>query len=262
MSLSKNELKDIKSLGTKKGRKLQNCFLAEGVRVLEEAVRHQIRPDLVLWERSADSERVRRLLESFRRAGVPCEEISTHQLHSITEAKSAQPVVARIPLQFRPVSQLLDGKARRVLICDRISDPGNLGTLIRSGLAFGFDHLLLTGESADPYSPKVVRSSSGSIFGVKLARSSAGELELLLKQHEYRLIGSTVENRPDNLELDEKLAAGRLVLAIGSEADGLSDEIMALCDGFIRLRHAALVESLNAAVAGSILMQKIYELEQ
>lgn len=262
MSLSKNELKDIKSLSTKKGRKAQNCLLAEGVRVLEEALRHQVHPDLVVWAPSAESDRVNRLISSFQRAGVPCEEISAKQLQGITEAKAAQPILATIPYRFRPVSQLLDQNARRVLMCDSISDPGNLGTLIRSGLAFRFDRILLTGESADPFSPKVVRSSAGSIFGVQIAKTTADEIKPMITGNEFRVIGSSVEARPDSFELNQKLAEERLILAIGSEADGLSNEIANLCSGFIRLRHVVQVESLNAAVAGSILMEKIYELEQ
>lgn len=260
MSLSKNELKDIKSLGTKKGRKAQKSYLAEGIRVLEEAVRHRVRPDLVLWAPLAVSDRGQKLIKNFQMAGVPCDELTMRQIESIAPAKSPQPIIGRFALPVGSAGKLLDREARRVLLCDGISDPGNLGTLIRSALAFGFDRLLLIGESADPYSPKVVRSSSGSIFGVRLARSESGELKEILSAAEFNLIGSAVNAGDKAVGLDQRLIAGPLILAIGSEAVGLSAPILKQCDRYIRLEHSSSVESLNAAVAGSIIMKQIYDL--
>lgn len=260
MSLSKNELKDIKSLGTRKGRKAQNSFLGEGIRVLEEAVRHRVRPDLVLWAPSAMTDRGRKLIKDLQLFGVPCEELSVRQLESIAPAKSPQPVIGRFALEYDSAGQLLEPKARKVLLCDGISDPGNLGTLIRSALAFGFDRILLIGESADPYSPKVVRSSSGSIFGVRLARTEASELKEILSATRFDLIGASVAKGKKAVRLDKKLAAEPIILAVGSEAAGLSESVLKLCERFVRLEHSNKVESLNAGVAGSIIMKQIYDL--
>lgn len=257
MSLSKNELKDIKSLATKKGRKAQNSFLAEGVRVLEEALRSQARPDLIVWAPSVPSDRVRRLVDSFQRAGVPCEEVSAREMQSITDAREAQPIAGRFTIDWTALGQLFGSESRRVLICDRISDPGNLGTLIRSALAFEFDRIVLVGEAADPFSPKVVRSSAGAIFGVKMTRSETGELLDQLAATGFKLIGATADNN-GQLALEP---TDRVALAIGSEAAGLADELKKRCNELVRLRHSNRVESLNAAMAGSILMQRIYETE-
>ena len=135
-----------------------------------------------------------------------------------------------------------------------------MGTLIRSGLAFGFDRILLVGNSADPFNPKVVRSSAGSIFGIKAARTESSELATILSGAEFKMIGSSIHHGNKPATLDKELAGEKLILAIGSEAEGLSEAIGKLCDQFIKLDHSSGVESLNAAVAGSIMMKQIYDL--
>ncbi len=145
------------------------------------------------------------------------------------------------------------------------SDPGNLGTLIRSGLAFGFDRLILTGSSADPFAPKVVRSTAGAIFGIKIVRLPETEHDELVKTKaatKLKLIGAVALRRSVPPPLTKEIVEDGVILAIGSEAEGLSEEIINMIDRRITIRHTAAVESLNAGVAGSILMKQIYDLAE
>jgi len=148
---------------------------------------------------------------------------------------------------------------RKLLLCENIADPGNLGTLLRSAAAFGFELVVLSGNTAEPYSPKVVRGSAGAIFGLKVAKSDIQTLVAFLDRSGIKLVAADLEGRPVRLPARRALAKAGLILAVGSEATGLSKEILAQAAYRVRIEHCDGVESLNAAVAGSILMKEIYD---
>ncbi len=128
-----------------------------------------------------------------------------------------------------------------------------------AALAFDFDVLLLIGSSVDPYSPKVVRSSAGAVFGLRIARASLDELFELVSQYAFKLVASSKSGCRDVRKLKLALKSGKLILAVGSESAGLSKEILERCDLCWEIAHSAKVESLNAAVAGSIIMKQVFD---
>ena len=142
---------------------------------------------------------------------------------------------------------------------DNISDPGNVGTLLRSAQAFGFDAVMLTNYSVDPYNPKVVRSSAGSIFGLTIITATTDEILRFKKYDRFKLIvadirGIDLHSRKINIK-----NYSRIVLVLGSEAKGISDNILSKADIKIKVGHSDKVESLNVAVAGSIIMKELYK---
>lgn len=255
-----NELKHIKTLLTKKGRKAHRQFVAEGVRVLEEAIRHGARPEVVYCADSMLSERGGEVAKSFALAGVPVKHLSARQEKGIADAATSQGILAVFASPDGALAELCRPSIRKILLCENIADPGNLGTLIRSAAAFDFQLVCLSGACAEPYSPKVVRSTAGAIFAVKVAEADTDEIHALIRGRSMTLIAADGTGESDPPELADMVSTGTSVLAIGSEAEGLSGDWLHAADLVVRLEHEPAVESLNAAIAGSILMKRIYDL--
>jgi TrmH family RNA methyltransferase len=259
LSLSRAETKKLKALQTKKGRRLNGCFLAEGVRLLEEAHRFGSRPEQVYWSPSLLSERGARLLDSFRKAGAKATEVSASELSRFGGAETSQGIAAVFTTPLLNSSELALTPHRKVLLCENISDPGNLGTLIRSAAAFDFNPVVLVGACAEPFSPKVVRASAGAIFGVTIAEALGDQFVAGARQSGLKLIATGAQGAHDMNRAFGSDSDGGIVLAIGSEADGLSETIVKAADMMVGIAHTDRVESLNAAIAGSILMKACYD---
>jgi RNA methyltransferase, TrmH family len=261
VSLTRTELKDIQSLLTKKGRRTQGRFLAEGVRVLEEALRHRVRPQQLMVMPQALSQRGIELVEGYRRLGVLPLEVSAKQLESLSDTQAPQGMIGLFEFASGDLSELSRSEARNVLVCENVADPGNLGTLIRSALAFDFGAVVTMGETAEPFSPKVVRGSVGAIFGVTIVSADSPEQVLTAASHgKSTLLAAAPRGETSSEALVGIAKRQQIWLVVGSEADGISEKLMQAAGGRIRIEHSELVESLNVAVAGSILMKEIYSL--
>ena len=192
MEITRAELKVLRSLRTKKGRRKERAFLGEGVRVLEEALRHDVLPRDVLCTTGELGSRGQDLVEAFRGRSVRVREILAHELEAIADAETPQGVVAVFdtpPLDL-PGSGI---GLTRVLVCDRVADPGNLGTLFRSALAFGFSQVVLVGDAVEPHAPKVVRSSAGAVFSLRISRATALEACSFLAGRDIPLVVTGVD---------------------------------------------------------------------
>lgn len=252
-------LKHIQSLRTKKGRKEQGAFIAEGVRLLEEAIRLRFLPTDVYLSRALLSERGALLVDKFRLKNIPVHEVSAKQLERLSETRTPQGIIGVFDTPRSDLIELSPKGIRRLLLCERISDPGNLGTLLRSALAFGFDPVVLTASSVEPYSPKVVRSSAGAVFGLRILQASSPDAIDWLMRHKLPVIAADGRGECDNPALERRVKAGPVALALGSEAEGLSPDIIQASRLVHRVPHETIVESLNVAVAGSILMKQVYD---
>lgn len=265
MAVTKAELKNIKSLGTKKGRRQQGRFAVGGVRLLEEALKFRFMPLSIIYTGSLLTQRGGRLISRLEASKVTCRPISSRELKSVSDTKSSQGIMGTFQTPTDKLSKLYKPSYRRLLLCDEITDPGNLGTLARSAMAFGFDMILTTGKAAELYSPKVVRSSAGALFGLPVSAVSYAELKDFCSHYRVTLLAADAKkaNMPrKTTELRSfKNNKTPIVLAVGSEATGLSTEVRHLADSYLSISHSIKVESLNAAVAGSILMQQFYRMQ-
>lgn len=260
MSITKNKIKDLKSLQTKKGRHESGCFPAEGVRLLEEALRFKYFPEILYYAPAILSERGHQLIKQFASKGVKTEEISTANINQIAATQESQGLLAVFKTPDK--TKLPGTNHRKQLWCENISDPGNLGTLMRSAAAFGFNSIILSGQVVEPHSPKVVRSSVGAVFAVDISIADKKEILDMIDKNGSKLIATDLrgENNIKNLSNYDNKA--KLVLAIGSEAEGLSRDIISRADMRIKIEHSNHVESLNAAIAGSILMSRFYQADK
>ena len=260
MSLTRAELKKVKSLQTKKGRRITGMFVAEGVRLLEEAQRFNRRPAAIYVSPAAVSDRGSRLAETFRSTGADLYEISNRELSQISSVETSQGLLGVFARPERRLSKLCSARTRNILVCENLSDPGNVGTLCRSALAFDFDLMVLVGQCAEPYAPKTVRSSVGAVFGLPVAEADLNELLEMMNTEDTTLVASSPHGRASLQPILRQPGTRRLVLAIGSEAEGLSESLLSAADYQVRIRHQSKVESLNSGVAGSILMKECYDL--
>lgn len=258
MSLTRTELKDIQSLLTKKGRKQQKKFLAEGVRLLEEALRHAVQPERLFLTPAGLSPRGEEMVRLFRSRRVRVDELSARQLESLSDTKTPQGMIGLFRIPSTVQGELSLTGIRNILVCENVGDPGNLGTLIRSALAFGFSAIVIVGETAEPFSPKVVRSSAGTIFGVSIIPMTRDQVLAYVDSSGSVLLAAAPHGNVSMPGLAETAGQRQLLLVVGSEADGISAEMLKAARIKVRIGHDKQVESLNVAVAGSILMKEIY----
>lgn len=242
-------VRDWSQLKTKKGRDQQGLFLVEGLRLIRDLLDSGFRVTALLVDVGSDAfdEAVR---ERATEKGVPIFELSPKAFEAISDTVSPQGHIAVAALPNLEGSDVHDNT---VVLLDGIQDPGNVGTLIRSADAFGMDLVCCGTGTVDPFSPKVVRSSMGGLFRTRVVQSDT-----------VRMIQSWLERHPqgqvvlaaaqaDSVSSDLDWQKPTLVM-IGSEASGVSASAEALATQHVRIPMMGRADSLNAAVAGSILM--------
>lgn len=255
-SLSRSHVKILKTLRRKKGRQQQNCILVEGVRLCEEALNAGVTvKEAIVLESVRENERVKPLLQRCQTAGIPIYIVGPKSFQVISEEPSPQGVA--LVIRKRSEASREKEQAPFILACEDIRDPGNLGTLLRSADWFGVKHCLLSAGCVDMYNSKVIRASMGSVFrvGIEYEKDFVRALEKLQSKG-YRLI-ATVSREKQNLELNRLGKSDRDILIIGNEATGLSAEVRRLADVRVSISGQEHVESLNAAIAGSICLYQL-----
>ncbi|MCC6705236.1 MAG: RNA methyltransferase [Thermomicrobiales bacterium] len=238
-----NLIKRVRSLGHRKHRDAERAFVVEGSRGIATAVEYGHTPEVTLLAHDARLDIIA-LAES---SGAPVRIVERAVFDAVMDTATPQGIAAIFP---RPESIVPDTEAPFLLVLDGIGDPGNLGTLIRSAAGAGCDAVILGSESADPWSAKAARSSMGSIFGIPVLTADR-EIERLVRDRcPHRWLAAGEAEQP----YDEAGWSGGVAVIIGSEGHGASAWGRALATGDIRIPLAADVESLNAAVAGSVIL--------
>jgi TrmH family RNA methyltransferase len=246
-----SKIKRIRALlGRAKERREAGMFVVEGVRLVEEAVKGDWRLETVLFDKSL-SERGMSQVEGLRLQGVEVEEVSEPLMKSLSETETPQGILAIV--QF-PITQLpITNSLNFVLIPDQIRDPGNLGTLLRSAAATGVQAVLIPPETTDAFSPKVLRAGMGAHFRVPIREMGWDEIREVCKSAGLQVYLADMNGKSCwETDFHQPLA-----LIIGGEADGASDEARKLAMQKISIPMAGDVESLNAGVAGSVLMFEV-----
>ena len=175
-------------------------------------------------------------------SAAPVFEFADGVLERVASTERPQPNIAVVSL---PAEQTLLPTAQFVVVADALADPGNLGTILRSSEAAGVDALVLTPGSVDPFNPKVVRSSAGAIFHLPVITATFAEV----RAAGFRLIGSSSHLGDQHTHADW---LGRVALVMGNEAHGLPDD--APMDDWVRIDHRGRAESLNVAMAATLLV--------
>lgn len=234
-------------LGRPKERREANAFVAEGVRLLEEALAAGWLFRFALAGERL-SERGEALVAALRAHGVEVEVVADALLDSISDTETAQGLLAVLDL---PAPDPQPAPLDFVLIPDQIRDPGNLGTLLRTAAAAGVQAVFLPPETTDAFAPKVVRAGMGAHFRLSILSLSWDEIRT--RTSGLHLLLADMDGRPC-WEIDLRLP---LALIVGGEAEGASPAARRLAPAAISIPMPGGIESLNAGVAGSILMFEV-----
>lgn len=247
-SSQNSKIKEVRALtGKKRERDASRRYIAEGVRLVEEALKHAEDCCYLLYARPLP-ERAERLVADFAAAGVSTEEITPSLMDSIAGTDSPQGVLAVMRMKESTLPQDADF----VIVADGIQDPGNLGTLFRTAAAAGVDALLLMPGCTDEYSPKVVRSGMGTQFRLPFARMDwPAAKDYLRGLKDMRIFAADSDGGVSCWETD---LSRPCALIIGSEANGPCDTALELADGRILIPMPGEIESLNAGIAAGILI--------
>lgn len=243
-SLDNKLVKHICSLHQKKYRDLYKEFIIEGENSITEALKSSFEIINILYCPELFD------ISSLELNDLPTTSVTKEVMNKISDTITPQGIIAVCKIPDNKFSS----KFSKVLFLDRIQDPGNAGTMIRTADAMGFDVIILSEGSVDPYSLKVVRSTVGSIFHVPIIYNinSIDTLEKL-KDRKFTIYASALKN---SRSLEDIVPFSPFVLIIGNEGQGVSDEIKNISDYLIKIDMPGNAESLNASIAAGILMYK------
>ena len=231
-SLENKKVLFWKKLKEKKYRDEENLFIVEGDHSVNEALSHNIVKEVISLDDIDTS--------------CDCYLVSEKIMKLLTNQVTSPRIMA---VCYKLKEEEVRGK---VLILDNIQDPGNLGTIIRSAVAFNFKNIILSNDSVDLYNPKVIRSTEGLLFNINILRRDLKTEIVNLKNKGYHIIGSSLNT--DNYIIND---VTDIALIIGNEGNGIKKEILEMCDEVIKIPISLQCESLNAGVAASILMYEM-----
>ncbi len=252
-SLANPLVKDLKALALKKFRDQQNAFMAEGLKLVIDALDlgWTIRT-LVFAKSSLGNPAVEKVAARTVAAGGDVLEVSEKILAAITRRDNPQMVVGVFAQKSLALTDIRPGRGDVWVALDRVRDPGNLGTIIRTVDAVGARGVILIGETTDPFSVEAVRATMGSIFAVPVARTSPEGFLTWRKGFSGLVAGTHLKGAVDYRSVDY---GGRpLVLLMGNEQQGLPETLAGACDVLLRIPQAGRADSLNLAVATGVML--------
>ena len=236
-SLNNEHVKELCKLNQKKYRDESALFLIETKHLVLEAYKEGIIKELILEQ------------DEIFPLDVPTIYVTKQILKKLANTDNPSNVMAVV----EKIKEK-DDIGEKILILDHIQDPGNLGTIIRSAVAFNIDTIVLSKDTVDLYNPKVVRSNQGMMFHINIISRDPIKFINDLKKKDYKIIGTKVTNGKD--VKDAKIYS-HFALVIGNEGQGISNDIDNLCDEYLYIKMNENCESLNAGVAASILLYEI-----
>lgn len=245
-----SHLKTLRLAFSRGERTASGACAIEGERILEEAIRSGLRLEAVFFSESAES-RADRLLPQIGN-NVETWLVPDQLFSTAVPSESPQGVAALVRMKEFKVEEVVDGARRGLLLAVAgLQDPGNLGTILRSGEAFGAGGVLVGDNSVNLLNWKVVRASAGSIFRLPVARCKLEQVVPILRDRGIRLLATSSHKGMPVYEVPWAEAAA---VFIGSEGAGLPRELLSKMDGVIAIPHSPRVESLNAGIAASIVL--------
>jgi len=234
----------------------RGLFFIEGVRNFIEAVDHGFAIDRLIYsEKLLIQPLARKLVRRLKRAGVPYARVTPEQFRRVSRTERASGVAAVLRHRILRIDQINLTANPYWTALSHVRSSGNLGTLMRTSAAAGAAGFIFLGDSIDPFDPAVVRATMGSLFKQTLVRTSIEQLRRWVQLNSIEVIGAS----PDGVEDYRQVGYTRpALLMLGGERKGLTDEQRSLCDRIVRIPMAEGMESLNVAVAGSLLMYEVF----
>jgi TrmH family RNA methyltransferase len=244
-------------LSSHKVRNDSKSFVIEGVRLAEEALLNHWQPQFALWSAQLN-DRGKQILNQLTQLQIPVEEIPLPIMNKISDTETPQGLLMVLTQKTQALAENLNF----LLALDSVRDPGNLGTIFRTASAFGAQGVILLPGCADPFSSKVLRAGMGAHFRLPMFNMTINEFESLCKTKTIptlKILLADMDSAQPSWSVDLRQP---LALVIGGEAIGASADLCAITDGEVLIPMPSGNESLNAAVAASILLYEIMRQRQ
>lgn len=237
-SKENQKIKDLKKLNDKKYRKEKKQFMIETEHLIEEAYKNNMLKELILLEGTTTN------------LNVPTSYVDTKVMKYITNLTTPSNMLGIC--KFKKETEL----GNKILVLDGIQDPGNLGTIIRSAVAFNVDTIVLGENTVDLYNPKVLRASEGMFFNINIINRKLTEFLPDIKKQGYKIIGTKLTDGKNIKTLEKN---NKICIIMGNEGSGIQKSIFDLCDEYVYIDMNKSCESLNVSIATSIIL---YELDK
>ncbi|OQY47026.1 MAG: hypothetical protein B6242_05945 [Anaerolineaceae bacterium 4572_78] len=246
----------IRKLSQRKHRQAQNRFAIEGLQLISMALAQRHQPlDVFYSESHFKGKTAPKLLSKLAQAGGQLHAISPHVMQALSERESPQGIIVTLPIFSEKITKVLSSTDHPslIIIADRLQDPGNLGTIIRTADSISATAIVLIEPCVDPFDLKTVRGSMGSLFAIPLIHTTKHvSLFTILQKANYTITGA--DGQHGKLAWHENILHGSIALVLGNEARGLSHDVRSCITNWVRLPLLGQAESLNVAVAGGVLM--------
>lgn len=245
----------MRALASRKERDRTGLFFVEGIRAVAQAVQSGVEVErLVFAPDLVESDFARQTISDAERRGVPVVELSRGVFERLSRKEGPQGLALVGRQRWSSLEDIRLGPTAVWLALDSPQDPGNLGTILRTCDAAGVEGLILIGPSADPYDPTALRASTGAAFTIPLARASWTSFTAWRGREQASLVGATGASATPYRGFNYP---HRLVLLMGSERQGLPPNYQSACDALVSIPMSGQVDSLNLAVAASVILYEI-----
>ncbi len=254
-SSQNNTIKEIKALHQKKHRDAQGLYFVEGIRFVYDAIDNEQKINkIIISDKLETLNGGNQLISRISEACSDIYAVPDKLFREISDTQTPQGVLAVLEKRHTDLQATIKA-GNAIVVLDGLQDPGNVGTIIRTADAAGVSAVLMTKGCVDLYSPKVLRSTMGSVFHMPIFENlDITDIIQMLKANDYKVIASHLEG--ENNYYDEDLACKSAII-VGNEANGINDETAAAADRLVKIPMPGRAESLNASIAAGIM---IYEL--
>lgn len=244
-------VKRLRSLRDKKARREEGLFLAEGLRIIAEARDSGRLPEIIMFAaEGAQHPLASEIIEATEAAGGEAIETSADILSKASGKDNPQMLVAAYRQEGTDLAEINRSRAPLWFVAQALRDPGNIGTILRTGDAVGAGGLILLDDSADPYSVEAVRASMGAIFTQQVVKARWSEFIAWLRAGPGQLVGTSLKATEDYLDVAYERPC---FLLIGNEQQGLPADYEAACDLLVKIPMSGRADSLNAAMAAAVM---------
>lgn len=254
-SKDNSKVKLINSLKTKKFREKHRLMIFEGLRATNQLIELNISLEIIAFSENAynEFEEYRNIYKTYKDISII---IKDNVFNQMSDTVNTQGIIAVSKIPNYNLEQLLKKDNARILMFDRLQDPGNAGTLIRTADAAGFDAILSLKGTVDLYSPKVNRSAMGSNIYIPIIEIEEADIQKL-KQNGFKILATALDESAQTY--DKAIYTEKCVIVLGNEANGVSENIIAMSDQKVYIPIYGKAESLNVGIAGAIVMYKSLE---
>ena len=235
-SVNNKRIKEYSKLLDKKYRDNSDFFLVEGEHLVKEAYNSNLLEEVICTEKYSNY------------LDIKTTYVTYDVIKKLTDVKTPQEIIGVVRKKKE------EDIGSRVLLLDNIQDPGNLGTIIRSSVAFNIDTIILSNDTVDLYNPKVVRSTEGMLFKINIIKKDLNKIIDELHSDNYIVYGTRVDNDKDIKEVKTK---DKFAIIMGNEGNGVKKELLDKCDEYLYIKMNNKCESLNVAVATSIILYEL-----